>query len=159
ERATLASNLRFWAGRESRCLGTNRYFKRVRRGAFRGFAVRDLPDDFLETLLANPDALLATSRILKDSRTSTVAVLQMPRPAGPVPVVRKRVNVRRRVEPLKNLMRPSQVVRSWVNGHTLRDRWLPTPRPLAVFHRYRRGLPAEGYLLTEFVSEPVPLSV
>ncbi len=44
-----------------------------------------------------------------------------------------------------------------MNGHALRDRWLPTPRPLAVFHRYRSGLPAEGYLLTEMVPEPAPL--
>jgi serine/threonine protein kinase len=31
----------------------------------------------------------------------------------------------------------------------LRERGLPTPRPLAVFHRRRRGLSFEGYLLTE----------
>jgi len=33
----------------------------------------------------------------------------------------------------------------------------PTPRPLAVFHRYRGGLPTEGYLLTEMVPDPAPL--
>ena len=67
--------------------------------------------------------------------------LMMPTPNGPAPVVLKRVNVRSRIEPLKNLLRPSHVLRSWVYGHALRDRWLPTPRPLAVFHRYRGGLP------------------
>jgi serine/threonine protein kinase len=83
----------------------------------------------------------------------------MPTANGPVPVVLKRVNVRSRIEPLKNLLRSSQVLRSWINGHSLRDRCLPTPRPLAVFHRYRGGLPAEGYLLTEMVPEPAPLGV
>ena len=40
----------------------------------------------------------------------------------------------------------------------LRDRWLPTPRPLAMFHRLRAGgLPAEGYLLTEKVPDAVGL--
>jgi serine/threonine protein kinase len=128
----------------------------VRRGALRGFAVRDLPDDFLRSLLADPDAALAhrDARILKDSRTSTVAVLAMPTPSGPVPVVLKRVNERSWPERVKNLLRSSHALRSWVNGHALRDRWLPTPRPLAVFHRYRGGLPAEGYLLTEMVPEP-----
>src|SRR5262249_29691299 len=58
---------------------------------------------------------------------------------------------------VKNLFRRSQVLRSWVNGHALRDRWLPTPRPLAVFHRRRFGLPAEGYLLTEKVRGAVGL--
>jgi serine/threonine protein kinase len=82
----------------------------------------------------------------------------MPTANGVTPVVLKRVNVRARIEPLKNLLRSSQVLRSWINGHSLRDRCLPTPRPLAVFHRYRRGLPAEGYLLTELVPDPTSLA-
>jgi tRNA A-37 threonylcarbamoyl transferase component Bud32 len=153
ERDTHASNLRFWAGREGRCLGTNRHFRRVTAGPFRGFAVRDLPDAFLRQLLANPDATLAAGRPLKAGRTSTVVVIDLPAAGGPVPVVLKRVDVRGRFDPLKNLVRRSQVLRSWVSGHALRDRWLPTPRPLAAFHRYRRGLPCEGYLLTELVPE------
>jgi tRNA A-37 threonylcarbamoyl transferase component Bud32 len=160
ERRTVNSNLRFWAGRESRCLGTNRYFRRIRLGVLRGFAVRDLAEEFIHQLLGNPDGVLdrAENECFKNSRTSTVAVLMMPTPAGAQPVVLKRVNVRSRVEPLKNLLRSSQVLRSWVSGHSLRDRCLPTPRPLAVFHRYRGGLPAEGYLLTELVPDPIPLA-
>jgi serine/threonine protein kinase len=69
----------------------------------------------------------------------------------------KRLNPTSWTETVKNLLRRSEVLRSWVNGHTLRDRWLPTPRPLAVFHRYRNGLPAEGYLLTELVPCAVQL--
>ena len=132
---------------------------KIDAGPFRGFAVRDLPEAFLHQVLADPDAALKRPDmpIFKDSRTSTVAVLMMPTADGPVPVVLKRVNVRSRIEPFKNLLRSSQVLRSWINGHTLRDRCLPTPRPLAVFHRYRAGLPTEGYLLTELVAEPVTL--
>ena len=38
------------------------------------------------------------------------------------------------------------------------ERWLPTPRPLAMLHRRRAGIfPAEGYLLTERVPEAVGL--
>jgi serine/threonine protein kinase len=73
--------------------------------------------------------------------------------------VLKRVNVRSWIAPIKNLLRPSQVLRSWVNGHALRDRRLSTPRPLAAFHRYRHGLPAEGYLLTEKVPGGVAIDV
>jgi tRNA A-37 threonylcarbamoyl transferase component Bud32 len=160
ERSTETSNLRFWAGRESRCLGTNRYYRRIRKGAFRGFAVRELADEFLQQLLQDPDSVIgrAEGEFFKNSRTSTVAVLSMPTADGTAPVVLKRVNVRSHLEPVKNLLRSSQVLRSWVNGHSLRDRCLPTPRPLAVFHRYRRGLPAEGYLLTELVPDPTPLA-
>lgn len=159
EHGTLASCLRFWAGRLTRCLGSNRYFRTVRAGSLRGFAVRDLPGPVVRDLLADPDAAFTRpgTRTLKDSPTSTVAEFVVDTPAGPLPVVLKRVNVRHRAEPLKNLLRASAVRRSWVNGHALRDRWLPTPRPLAVFHRYRHGLPAEGYLLTEKVPDAVGL--
>ena len=159
ERATLASNLVFWAGRMSRCLGSNRYFRKVQAGSVRGFAVRDLPETVVAELAADPDAAFTRPGVtlLKDSRTSTVAAFTIDTPDGPRPVVLKRVNVRRWVEPLKNLFRPSAVLRSWVSGHTLRDRWLPTPRPLLVLHRHRHGLPAEGYLLTERVPDARPL--
>ena len=161
ERGTLASNLRFWTSRASRCLGNNRYFRKVNAGAIRGHAVRDFPEAVLSELLANPDALFTGPgiRILKDSRTSTVAEIVLPFPDGPREVILKRVNVRHWSEPLKNLLRPSAVLRSWVNGHALHDRWLPTPRPLAVLHRVRFGLPAKGYLLTEKVEGREDLSI
>jgi tRNA A-37 threonylcarbamoyl transferase component Bud32 len=156
---TLDSNLSFWAGREHRCLDTNRYFRRVRRGPFRGFAVRDLPEGVVQDVLADPDAVFTRPgvKLLKDSCTSTVAELVIPTADGPRAVVLKRINVRRGTELVKNLFRRSPAVRSWVNGHSLRDRWLPTPRPLLVFHRYRFGLPAEGYLLVERVPDSLEL--
>src|SRR4029077_11330437 len=55
------------------------------------------------------------------------------------------------------VVRQSPALRSWVMGHGLRERGLPTPRPLAVFHRRRRGLWHEGYLLTEKVADAVDL--
>jgi tRNA A-37 threonylcarbamoyl transferase component Bud32 len=155
EAATLASNLRFWAARVRDCLGRTRHFPRVRKGSLSGYAVRDLPADVLARLLADPDALLRSGRVLKDSRTSTVSAFALPDGRR---VVLKRVNVRRWWEPLKNLFRPSAVLRSWAAGHALRDRWLPTPRPLAVLHRRRRGLPAEGYLLVDEVPAAVGLT-
>jgi heptose I phosphotransferase len=56
------------------------------------------------------------------------------------------------------LVRTSAALRSWVQGQALRERALPTARPLAVLHRHRRGLPGEGYLLTERIPEAVELS-
>lgn len=157
ERATLASNLRFWAGRVSRCLGQNRYFRTVNVGNYRGFAVRDLPEDLVRGITENLDAYFAqtdaTATVLKDSRTSSVVAFTITTPAGPRDVVLKRFNMRHGSERLRNLFRSSPARRSWVNGHALRDRWLPTPRPLLMVHRYRLGLPAEGYLLTDRVND------
>jgi len=153
ERLTAESNRRFWASRVSRCRGSNRYFRKLKHGPFRGHAVRDLPDDILVPFLSDPDALFHGAKLLKDSRTSKVAIVAI----GGRELLLKRVNVRSRFEPIKNAVRPSAILRSWINGHSLRDRWLPTPRPLAMLHRIRHGCPAEGYLLTELVPSPTDL--
>ena len=55
-------------------------------------------------------------------------------------------------------MRRTPALRSWVSGQGLRERCLPTPRPLLVLHRRRHGLSHEGYLLTEKVPEAEELS-
>ena len=56
----------------------------MRRGPFHGFAVRDLPDDFLHSLLADPDAAFTRAgvRVLKDCPSAKVAVVPMPTPGG-----------------------------------------------------------------------------
>ncbi|MDB5313207.1 MAG: 3-deoxy-D-manno-octulosonic-acid kinase [Gemmataceae bacterium] len=159
ERGTAESNLRFWGGRVSRCLGKNRYYRKVQAGPVRGHVVRDLSEPFLKELLADPDAPFARpgTRVIKDSRTSTVAEIVIPTADGPRAAILKRINVRHWTDPARNRLRRSPALRSWVNGHALRDRLLPTPRPLAVLHRFRAGCPAEGYLLTEKVPDAIEL--
>ena len=160
ERATRASNRRFWMARTERYKGTHRTVRKVRAGRVRGLAVRDLPDDFLRELLRDPDAPFTQpgTKLLKRCLTSTVTELEMPTPTGPRTVILKRVNSRFAIGPTKNLFRSSAVLRSWLQGHGLCERWLPTPRPLAMFHRHRFGIfPAEGYLLTEKVPDAVGL--
>jgi hypothetical protein len=61
------------------------------------------------------------------------------------------------VDAVASLVRPAPALRSYILGHGLRLRCLPTPRPLAVFHRHPRGLPRQGYLLTEKVPDAVDL--
>ena len=158
EQGTAASNIRFWSARQVRYHGT-RHFRPVRDGPVRGLADRGLPEAFLRELLADPDAMFSGpgARLLKDCTGSTVAEIALPTPDGPRAVILKRVRVRRWFDPVKNFFRPSPAWRSWVAGHSLRDRGLPTPLPLAVLHRYRFGLPAEGYLLTNKVPGAIGL--
>lgn len=160
EAGTAVSNLRFWAGRVRRCLGSNRYFRKLRAGAVRGHAVGDLPAGIQAEFLDNPESFFTRPgvKILKDSRTSKVAEVCLETADGPREVVLKRVNVRHWFEPIKNRLRLSAVLRSWVNGHALRDRWLPTPRPLAVVQVHGLGLPAAGYLLVEKVADAVGMA-
>lgn len=155
ERATEASNRRFWRGRASRCLGDNRYFRRLAVGAVSGHALRDIDADALKRLFADPDLPFRdpSAQLLKDGRSSAVVALTLDTADGPRRVVWKRFNAVGRWEGLKNLVRPSPALRSWTSGHALLDRGLPTARPLAVCHRRERGLPTTAYLLCELVPD------
>src|SRR5262249_3881190 len=68
-----------------------------------------------------------------------------------------RFNVKSWGAPLLSLLRRPPALRSWINGHGLCERCLPTARPLAVLHRRRFGLLCQGYLLTLEVPEAVEL--
>jgi hypothetical protein len=159
ERLTERSNLRFWRARDSRSLHSNRYYARVRTSAVRGYLVRDLDAGALAPLLAEPDSPLDRSdaRVLKDSRSSTVVEFDMPVAGVVKRVIYKRFRVTDRGEPWLALVRRTAALRSWVFGHGLRERHLPTPRPLAIWHRVRRGVPGDAYLLTEKVDGAVDL--
>jgi tRNA A-37 threonylcarbamoyl transferase component Bud32 len=160
ERATLESNFRFWSNRDRRCLGSNRYFCRVRSPAVAGHAVADLPPDVLAPFLADPDAPLRDPGAipLKASASSTVARLVLKSPDAVPGVVYKRFAVTSLSDPWAALARATAALRSWVMGHALLTRCLPTPRPLAVFQRCRGGLTREGYLLTEEIPRSVDLA-
>jgi tRNA A-37 threonylcarbamoyl transferase component Bud32 len=159
ERGTLASNLRFWRGLDRRCQGRNRHFRRVRSASVSGHAAADLAPEYLAPLLADPDAPFdrADAVVLKRSASSAVVELDLPGPQGARRVVYKRFAVTRWRDPWTALFRPTPALRSYIMGHGLRLRCLPTPRPLAVWHRYRRGLPHEGYLVTEKVADALEL--
>jgi tRNA A-37 threonylcarbamoyl transferase component Bud32 len=156
EAATAASNERFWAARAARHTANNRDSAKVRGPAANGFAVRELPPELIRDWLADPDAVFTQPgvRILKDSRTSTVAELVVCSRA----VIYKRFNVKSRLGPLKNLLRPSPALRSWTLGHGVRDRGLPTARPLAVFQRRSFGVPTTGYVVFEKVPDALTLT-
>jgi hypothetical protein len=151
ERRTWSSNRQFWRGRDRRCLVTNRYYRHVRGRNTAGYATTDLDAAALAVLLADPDEPFrrAGAVILKDSRSSTVVELEMTVGGKPRRVIYKRFRVTARSDPWTALFRPSPALRSWIHGHGLRERCLPTARPLAMFHRRRFGLSYEGYLITE----------
>ena len=161
ERRTLMSNARFWTSRLDRYRKNNRQYRRVDTEEVFGHAVRELPETFLERLLADPDAPFAdpSFRVLKDSRSSTVIEYPVPTPTGIAIAIYKRFRVKSSLALLKNGLRSSAALRSWDYGHNLLDRGLPTARPLLVLHRRRYGMPAEGYLLTERVPSARELDV
>ncbi len=153
ETQTRESNLHFWQNRLSRYVGNNREYRKIRRPGVRGHAVKDLPDELLLKWIADPDAVFQVASILKDSRSSTVAIFEH----GGKKYIAKRFRRSGLLTGIKNRLRCSPALRSWIFGQSLRDRGLPTARPLAVLQRYRRGLPREGYLLFEYIACAVEL--
>ena len=151
ERTTEISNIQFWRLRDRRCLGGNRWYRRVRSGAATGYAAADMAPAVLAPLMADPDEpfLRPGAVVLKDSPSSTIIEFDLPVDGAPRRVIYKRFAVTRWSDPWASLFRPPPALRSYVMGHGLRLRGLPTPRPLAVWHRRRFGLACEGYLLTE----------
>lgn len=159
EQRTLHSNLRFWRLRDRRCRGSNRAFRRLRHGSLVGHAVADLCSETLTALLADPDAPFRRTDVIvhKNSPSSAVVEMELPGADGPRRVIYKRFGLTKWSDPFTALVRPTPALRSYVMGHGLQLRFVPTPRPLAIWHRYRRGLPREGYLLTEKVEESLDL--
>jgi tRNA A-37 threonylcarbamoyl transferase component Bud32 len=158
ERRTLQSNLCFWRSHDDRCVENNRWFRRFRIGNMVGHAVADLDEAALAPLLSGHDAFVRQpgARTLKESPTCTVVAFTLATAAGPLKVVGKRLSSR----PWRRwaaMVRPTQALRSYILGHGLRLRCLPTPRPLAVWHDCRGGLPGDAYLLTETVPGAVDL--
>jgi tRNA A-37 threonylcarbamoyl transferase component Bud32 len=153
ETKTGRSNVTFWNRRFGRYVTDNREYVRVKGPAAAGYAVRTLPKQFVDSFLADPDGAFHQPwvTVFKNSRTSTVVEYRIETPDGPVPVILKRFNRKSFGSVLKNNFRPSPATRSWLLGHNLRDRGLPTPRPLLLAHHYRLGVPVVSYLVVEKV--------
>ena len=151
ERATAESNNRFWTARLARYRGNNRDSHKVRGPAARGFVLRELPPKLVSSWLADPDRpfQLPNARILKDSPSSTVAEF----PLEDRTVIYKRFRINTWPKLLKNALRRSQAMRSWLFGNNVRDRGLPTARPLAAFEHTRFGIPRAGYVAFEKVPD------
>ena len=143
---------------DRRCLGGNRHFRRVSARGVSGFAVSELASADLAPLLADSDAMFdkPAGAVLKKSASSSVVVIELAVGGRVRPVVAKRIDATWG-DPLASLTRTPPALRSYCLGFALRFRGLPTPRPLAVWHRQRLGMTGSGYLLVDVVPDAVPL--
>ncbi|CAN5184363.1 hypothetical protein BH11PLA2_BH11PLA2_29500 [soil metagenome] len=160
ERRTEHSNAGFWVDRLKRYRNCNRHVHCVDGPGIAGYAVRDLSPKFVERLAADPMAPFREphAKVLKDCPSTTVIEMTVPTPDGPKAAIYKRFRVKSPLTYLKNLFRPTPAMRSWLYGHNLLDRSLPTARPLCILERKRFGvLPTEGWMLFEKVTESLTL--
>jgi serine/threonine protein kinase len=158
EGSTRAWAERLWRRWGRRCRSTNKYFQVISDKMCWCVSSRDLDSGEVARLIADPDAPFHDpgSTILKDSRTTTVAETTMLVRGTPTPVIYKRFNRKKWLDPLLNVFRPSRAWRSWQAGQDLLSRGIPTPQNLAFLSRRRPFrvdplfwfLPHETYLIT-----------
>lgn len=150
ERTTRAWAERLWTRWGKRCRGTNKYFAVYKGTAGRAIASRDLDPAEVGRLLADPDGPInrPDAVLIKHSRTTTVVETSVMVGGRPTAAIYKRFNVKKWLDPVLNLFRPSRAWRAWQAGQHLCARGIPTPQNLAYVARKPGLLPRETYLLT-----------
>ena len=159
---------RLWRRLGRRCRKTNKYFKVLSGTGCRGVFSRDLSRDDAMALMADPDAPFRGpgARVIKDSRTTLVAEVSLGVNGVPTPVIYKRFNRKKGLDPVLTLFRPSRAWRAWESGQHLAVRALPTPQNLGYFARPRVGrrwlphhwFPHDTYLATVKAEPSVTLA-
>lgn len=168
EDSTRAWAERLWRRWGKRCRTTNKYFQVFKGANCWCVASRDLAPGLVESLLDDPNGpfSLPGTRLIKNSRTSTVAETTMTVAGEPRIVIFKRFNRKKWLDPLLTLFRPSRAWRSWQAGQHLTSRGIPTPRNLLFLARRRNAwynpfswyLPRETYLVTEKQDSTITLA-
>ncbi len=140
-------------GRDKRSLRSNRDFHRSRVQQSYGMAVREVSREQLDELVKNPGRPLEANahRPYKLSHRSVVVRAELPLGDRTVQVAYKRVRPRNWWKTLLHYFRRNPALEAWYYGHALLLRGIATARPLAVIERPRFGLPAEGYLATQWI--------
>jgi tRNA A-37 threonylcarbamoyl transferase component Bud32 len=158
EESTRSWAERLWRRWGRRCRGNNTYFKAYRGWGTWAVAARGVAPEVVRGLMADPDQPFGfpDARLLKHSRTTTVAELCLPVLGRPTRVIYKRFNRKKWLDPLLSLFRPSRAWRAWQAAQHLTSRGIPTPANLAIIGRAWLGtsrllssiLPREMYLVT-----------
>jgi tRNA A-37 threonylcarbamoyl transferase component Bud32 len=144
ERRIGRHRLALWQSRQKRCLADNREFLQVRIGGFGGYVRRREWSGGLQTLLSEPERMLAQAEIVKDSRTTVVGSVALPERN----VFVKSYKTQGPLYALKNLFRSSRARRGWKAGNSCHMRGIGVALPLAYLERRRFRFLRETYLVT-----------
>ncbi len=134
---------------------SQRYFKKTRRccsefvrvenAAYRALYLRHTTPGLIDSLLADPDALMVNGERLKSGNTCTVQGISY----GGQDYVLKRYNQKALLYQLRHMCSDSRALTSWSAAWLLEMAFIPTARTIAVYEDRRRYLPGLCYLLME----------
>ena len=108
---------------------------------------RDYYHGEIKKLLSDSDVFIASSKLLKDGRSSTVALAEV----NGKPLVIKRYNIKNFVHALKRCLRNTRAWSSWRNAHRLELLYIPTPKPIAFLEKRWGPFRSTSYYITEYV--------
>lgn len=106
-----------------------------------------VPEDLVETLWRDPDALLDESELIKDGGRCTVLAFER----GGRTWILKRYNLRGPLHTAAHFVLPSRARRNWVYGRRLLAAKVLTPPPMACLEHRLGPLRTRSFLLSPFV--------
>lgn len=101
----------------------------------------------MKKLIADPDFVIDSSRLLKDGNSSTVALADVNNRL----LVIKRYNIKNFIHALKRCPRNTRAWSSWRNAHRLELLGIPTPKPIAFFEKRWGPFRSTSYYISEYI--------
>ncbi|MDL1967140.1 MAG: hypothetical protein LWW97_00995 [Deltaproteobacteria bacterium] len=101
----------------------------------------------IKRLVANPDPIISSSKLLKDGRSSTVALAEVDGKR----IVIKRYNIKNFIHALKRCARNTRAWSSWRNAHRLVSMGIPTAKPIAFLEKRWGPFRSTSYYLSEYI--------
>lgn len=120
------------------------------RATFRRFEVceRQSYSREMAELLDNPDRMIAEGKLLKDGRTSTVALIELSDRA----LVIKRYNLKHPWHRIRRALRKSRAWTSWANACRMEFLGIPSVKPIALIENRFGPFRGTTYFVTEYVA-------
>ncbi len=101
----------------------------------------------MKKLIADPDSVIDSSRLLKDGNSSTVALVEVDGKR----IVIKRYNIKNFIHALKRCARNTRAWSSWRNAHRLESLGIPTPKPIAFLEKRWGPFRSTSYYISEYI--------
>lgn len=101
----------------------------------------------MEDLLADPDGMIETGKLLKDGDSSTVALVRV----GGRSLVIKRYNFKNTWHRIRRLFRRSRAWRSWANAWHLESLGVPSVKPVALIENRFGPIVGTAYFVSEYI--------
>ena len=136
------------------CLKTNRSFELCRDGSRFMVINKKIDSEALRSCLTDPDTLMDTGTLVKNSRTTKAVLTQL---EDGTKVFIKRYNNKGFKYSLKYMLRKARAFRAWKSAWSLEVCGVPTPKNYAAVSFRHLGKLNSAFLITEMLENTVDI--